>query len=103
MTNIGSTITKEESVLLLYEAIDKIHRGAGAKGEWIMESAVTRLFTVINSYLYPAMVAQSGQGHADAIIKAQKVRVPDLTDFSKIGVLWGVDLSHTPSITVVHE
>lgn len=69
-------LTKEESVLLLYEAIDKLHRGKGTKGEWVMESATSRLLEVVGGYLYPAMVAQSGQVHADTIIKAQKLKAP---------------------------
>ncbi len=66
-------LSKEEAVLLLYEAIDKIHREKGCKSEYVLEGAFYRIVNVANEYLHPRMVAQSGRQHADTIARIHKI------------------------------
>lgn len=71
-------LSKEEAVMLLYEAIDKIHRDSGIKGEYTLESIFYRLSEVQNKYIVPKMLAQSGQAHTDTIARIHAVIDPFL-------------------------
>ncbi len=62
--------------MLLYEAIDKIHRDNGCKAEYVLESIIWRLSKVQNNYVLPKIIDQSGQKHAETMARIHAVIKP---------------------------
>lgn len=82
--NEKKELSKDEAVMLLYEAIDKIHRGTNCKSDYVLESIIWRLSEVQNKYVLPKIIDQSGQSHADTMLRIHAVVNPyPLKEISK--------------------
>ena len=69
----NDTITKDEAIMSLYKAIEKIYKGPGSKSEYIHESALYLLKYVSEKHIMPQIRAQSGDDKADIMAKLHKI------------------------------
>ena len=73
-------ISKNDAIMLLYQAIDKIYRESPtSKGEYVKPTAYFCLVKVLNGYLAPAIIAQYGQQHFDTFESRQTVQAMENT------------------------
>lgn len=71
------TITKDEAIMSLYKAIEKIYKGPGSKSEYIPESALYLLKYVSDKHIIPLIRAQSGDDKADSMKRLHEIIIID--------------------------
>lgn len=73
----SDTITKDEAILSLYKAIEKIYKGPGSKSEYIPESALYLLKHVSDKHILPLIRKQSGDDKADTMKRIHEIIIID--------------------------
>ena len=68
-------ISKDEAILCLYKAVEKIHLGPGTISDFKLQSALYLLKYVSDSYLIPTITENFGEARGNTMRKLHQIDI----------------------------